>query len=276
MTVFSPALVTALFKAGALFLAGAEQAVAPAPAPAPVIAEPAPQEPAGVRAPPREVAPMVKVELEPAPAPAATPVPTPETQATAEPDPAPSFPVLPDETILAGVKAALEAVQSSRGRFEQIAPDGSYSAGSFAIRRPGRVRFDYDDPVKLLIVADGATIAIEDGELDTVERVPLASTPLNVILGGKADFEASARVTEVRQGNGYAAITVVDPRGEYEGELTLIFEMDGWTLLRWQTVDALGGITSVILSDVETNIALDPRLFRLEEDRDSRERDERR
>jgi outer membrane lipoprotein-sorting protein len=189
--------------------------------------------------------------------------------------PAPTPATLSNEAIIAGVRSALEGVETVQGRFIQYAPDGTQTTGTYAIRRPGRVRFDYDDPVQLLIVADGTTLAIEDGELETVERVPLLETPLNIILGRKADFDKRARVTDVRQGSGLAAITVVDPEGEYEGELTMIFRIDGWELLRWQTLDGLGNLTSVVLEDTKTGVKLDPALFRLEDARDDRDRDRR-
>ena len=66
--------------------------------------------------------------------------------------------------------------------------------------RPGKVRFDYDDPVPLLLVSDGATVALQDADLETTDRVPLAKTPLNLLLSDKLDFEAQAEeVIDVRR-----------------------------------------------------------------------------
>ena len=56
--------------------------------------------------------------------------------------------------LLKEASKALASVKTARGRFEQYSPDGSYSTGQFAMQRPGKVRFDYDDPVPLLMVSD--------------------------------------------------------------------------------------------------------------------------
>lgn len=288
LTLIPPALIAALLQAGLL---APDAAMAPAPrfaetaitAPAPAVAR-SPEAPlVQVRAPAPQPAPQALPTRAPQPSPQTQPtapvtgVSPPVTTPRVEPAPAPvtSAPTLSNEQIIAGVRGALEGVETVRGRFRQYAPDGTEATGTYAIRRPGRVRFDYDDPVQLLIVADGTTLAIEDGELETVERVPLLETPLNIILGKKADFDSRARVTDVRQGSGLAAITVVDPQGEYEGELTMTFRIDGWELLRWQTLDGLGNLTSVQLLDTETGVKLDPALFRLEDERDARDRDRR-
>ncbi|MEO1408033.1 MAG: outer-membrane lipoprotein carrier protein LolA, partial [Pseudomonadota bacterium] len=125
------------------------------------------------------------------------PVPTPvEDSVTADVQPS-IAPVVEDPTLvdgeaqralLAEVSAALSAVTTAKGRFVQIAPDGSESTGDFYLRRPGRVRFEYDAPVPLLIVADGATVAVEDKDLETQDRVPLGTTPLGLLLDDDLDL----------------------------------------------------------------------------------------
>ncbi len=169
---------------------------------------------------------------------------------------------------------ALAAAQTARGRFVQVSPDLSVTSGDFALRRPGRLRFDYDDPNPLLIVADGATVAIEDSALETVDRIPLRSTPLGLVLDDRIDFDTEADVTAVRRDAGLVAISMRDRTGEADGELTLIFNAETFELLSWETEDGAGRVTSVALEETETNVRLSPRLFRLEdpEDEDDRRR----
>lgn len=176
--------------------------------------------------------------------------------------------------ILKAVSGALSAVETARGRFVQVDPAGRLTEGSFALRRPGRMRFDYDDPTPILIAADGATVAIRDDELETVDRVPLAATPLALLLDDDLDFERDAEVIEVRKAGGLVAVKMRDRAGEAEGELTLIFDAGSYELVAWRTRDANGGLTSVQLSSVQKDVSLDPRLFIIEEFED--EEDERR
>ncbi|ABI77261.1 outer membrane lipoprotein carrier protein, LolA family [Hyphomonas neptunium ATCC 15444] len=164
-------------------------------------------------------------------------------------------------TILKQASSALAGVKTARGRFEQYSPDGAYSTGQFAMQRPGKVRFDYDDPVPLLMVSDGTTVALQDADLETTDRVPLGSTPLSLLLSDRLDFESQANVLDVRRANGTTNITVQDKAGEMEGTLTLVLSEADNSLVGWRSVDANGGNTSVQLSDIETGAKLNPRLF---------------
>lgn len=294
MTIFTPSVLITLFKAGTLLSSTGTLApvapvvTAPAVVEAPAVADP-------VRKPPRQVAAPEKVEIKPA---VVTPQDRPveatpirqdlraeaprEQDPVVEAAPEPTEPVtvaeptMSADEIVTNVKAALAKVETAQGRFEQIGPDGTVVTGTYAIQRPGRVRFDYDDPTPLLIVSDRTTVAFIDSELETTERVPLINTPLNVILSNDPNFDDRAKVTSARASGDLAAVTVVDPAGEYDGQLTLIFDTRDWSLLRWETVDGLGAITTVILTETKTGVKLDPRLFRIEDVRDQRERDDRR
>ena len=227
------------------------------------------------------------------PAEPATPAPASE----ADEAPAPSESVQPNETgeqadlpqsgsdsralgdaerqeILQNAASALASAETAKGRFTQVAPDGSVTHGDFALRRPGRMRFDYDAPTPILIVSDGTTVAMEDSELETVDRVPLGSTPLGIILDDRIDFQNEARVVDVRRGNEDVMITVEDRSGESEGQLSLFFDRDTYALESWRALDANRQTTLVVLDEVETNVGVDPRLFIMDDPADE-EDDER-
>lgn len=177
------------------------------------------------------------------------------------------------EATLRGVEVALSQAKTVTGRFTQSNADGTVMTGAFALRRPGRMRFAYDAPTPILIVSDGATVAMQDSELETVDRYPLASTPLGLILDENLDFSSDVDVLRVMRNQDKVLIAVEDADGEIEGELTMIFSPDTYDLLGWITVNADLQITRVELGDVETNVRIDPRQFRLDEDED--EEDER-
>ena len=170
--------------------------------------------------------------------------------------------------ILGAIENALSTTKSADGRFTQVNADGSVMTGTFALRRPGRMRFDYDDPTPILIVSDGTTVAMEDSELETVDRVPLSSTPLGLILDNELSFENDVDVLRVAEGPDKILVTVEDRTGEIDGELTMIFAPASYDLLGWMTVDADLQMTQVELSGVRTNGRIDPRLFRLDEAED--------
>lgn len=175
--------------------------------------------------------------------------------------------------ILSQMSAALSSATTAKGNFIQTNADGSVSTGTFALNRPGRMRFDYDDPTPILIVSNGTTVAMEDSELETVDRVPIGSTPLGLILSTDLGFDRDVDVLSVMRNEDRVGVRVSDSSGELEGTLTMVFDAQNYDLLGWLAIDGNLQTTVVDLVDVETNVRIDPRLFRLDEEDD--EEDER-
>ena len=237
-------------------------------------ASPVPAAPAETEA--AEPEPVAAPEIEPASeAAAADPLPEPEAVEVDRGLTDQLEPATPQRSIaeeIARVEAWFEGLDTLRARFEQIAPDGRTLTGGLWLDRPGRVRFDYDDPSPILIVADGATVAIEDAELETVDRAPIRSTPLRWLLQRDLDLAETGAVVEAGRYDGRLYATFEDPEGEAEGRLTLIFEdrdpdapAETMELAGWYAVDAVGGLTEVALGQTERGLDLDPRLFVLED-----------
>ncbi len=167
--------------------------------------------------------------------------------------------------LLDRASTALAKVKTASGTFEQLAPDYTESTGRFALSRPGKVRFEYDAPTPLLVVSDGTTVALQDSELETTDRVPLGTTPLALLLDDEIDFATEADVLDVTTGNGRVAITLRDPSGEMDGTLTLLMQENDMALTGWRTVDSGGNMTQVQLTDVNYGKRLNPRLFVLKD-----------
>ena len=155
----------------------------------------------------------------------------------------------------------LNGIRTLKARFVQIAPDGGVSEGDLFMRRPGRLRFEYDPPMPLLIVADGFWLVLWDKELDHVDRVPLASTPLGFLVDEAVSLGDPLVVRRLERQPGLLNLTVFDRRREDEGELTLVFGDRPLSLRQWLVTDAQQLQTQVSLYEVETNIPVDGRLF---------------
>ena len=123
------------------------------------------------------------------------------------------------------------------------------------------MRFDYDAPSPLLIVANGTTVAMQDSELETTDRVPLGSTPLALLLDDDLDFETEAEIVDVTKEGEHVEVTLRDPDDEMDGTLTLVFDGPQHDLTGWRTLDSGGNLTEVMLHDVETGKKINPRLF---------------
>ncbi|MCW5730601.1 MAG: outer membrane lipoprotein carrier protein LolA [Alphaproteobacteria bacterium] len=166
-----------------------------------------------------------------------------------------------DEAEIARIQAYLNEVKSFEARFTQVAPDGSISQGRVLMRRPGRMRFEYDPPVPILLVADGNFFIFHDKELRQTSHIPLGSTPLAFLVREKIEFGESAGISALTRGPGTLRLTVFDPKKPKEGSITLVFSEEPLALRQWVVEDAGGQQTEVTLSDVRTNIPLKSDLF---------------
>src|SRR5581483_4358786 len=79
----------------------------------------------------------------------------------------------------------LSSLQSVIGNFVQVGPDGTKSKGRFFIQKPGKVRFEYEPPNPIEVVADGSMVVVRDRNLDTQQPYPLSQTPLRYLLSDR-------------------------------------------------------------------------------------------
>ena len=165
---------------------------------------------------------------------------------------------------LVQASAALNRISAVRGRFSQIAPDGSASQGDIYLQRPGKMRFAYDAPSPLTIVSDGATVSVHDSSVRDVSRVPLRSTPLYYVLKRDVSLERDARIVRVARSGGDLLVTARDRTGEADGEITITFAGPAYELRQWSVTDGQRQTTRITLSGVRAAGQLDPRLFRVQ------------
>lgn len=167
---------------------------------------------------------------------------------------------------------ALNRISTATGRFVQLDPSGHLAQGEFFISRPGRLRFEYDDPTPITLVSDGTTLAIVDRDLETVDRVPLVSTPLNLLLRKNADLAAHANILAIEKKGDFVSVRVSDKSEEAEGELELFFDQVSFDLKKWEVLDAFGQLTTVDLIDTTEGVSISPRQFRIDDPEDEDER----
>ena len=167
---------------------------------------------------------------------------------------------------LARVDAAMNSTVSFSGRFAQYASDGSFAQGEVYIKRPGKLRFEYDAPNPLLIVSDGVTLTQQDKALETIDRVPLSATPLNYFLKKNINLANDTEVTSLIKTHNEWRVTARDGSGEMDGAITMIFDGNTLALKEWIIADSFGGETKVLLSDLRYNERINPKLFILRDE----------
>ena len=165
-----------------------------------------------------------------------------------------------DDAVVARLRDYLENIDTLQGDFTQIAPSGAISAGKFYLRRPGLLRFEYEPPTPLLIVANGGLVYVRDEALETTDSYPVGKTPLKFLLRKKIEME-DAKIVGVDRGVDTVSVTFASQDDETEGELSVVVSAPEMELKRWIVRDLQNGITVVTLENVVEGERLASRLF---------------
>ena len=163
------------------------------------------------------------------------------------------------------VESYLNSIKTLSARFLQVDSDGNVTNGQLYLRRPGRLRFEYDDPSPLLIVADGIWLILHDRELGQVSRYPLYESPLGALVDEPVNLREKVEVVRVEQGLGILRIMVVDRANPDEGWIDITFTEPPLLLRQWKVRDTQGGTIELSLTDIRVNQKLDPNLFFFED-----------
>lgn len=174
-----------------------------------------------------------------------------------------------DRAALAQVSQWLNAIKTMSGEFTQVSSDGGSSEGTFYLKKPGRLRFEYLPPTPLLVVADGYVIAVEDTKLETQDRYPLVESPLSVLLNEDVDLTTNENITKVESRPGELRITARADEEELRGTVTFVFSMPEVALRYWVVSDPQGVEVTVILAGVKSGVTLSNELFEIRDPSES-------
>jgi outer membrane lipoprotein-sorting protein len=163
------------------------------------------------------------------------------------------------------VSAYLTRVQVMSGDFAQVGPDGRQSKGQFYVQKPGKVRFDYDQPSRIDIIADGSSVVVRDRKLATQDVYPLSQTPLRFLLADRIDLLRDTTVTSVSADDTYVTV-VVEERQALIGtsRLMMMFGAKDFQLKQWVVTDPQGYDTTVALTNLDTARRPDPNMFKID------------
>ena len=170
-----------------------------------------------------------------------------------------------DRKTVQRIEAYLTSIKTLRGRFVQTASGGGQATGEVWLKRPGKLRFEYDKPTDILIVSNGSMLLYFDREVMQTSYIPLSQTPLGFLVRDKVDLRnvEDYHLAGLERGRGEIAVWVAQEGVEagQPGSLRLVLDAEPMALKRWRVVDQQGAVTRVRLSEVETGVALDDDLF---------------
>jgi outer membrane lipoprotein-sorting protein len=161
--------------------------------------------------------------------------------------------------------AYLSSLQQLVGNFVQIGPDGSRVKGEFYIQKPGKIRFEYDPPSPIQIIADGESVIVRDRKLATQDLFPLSQTPLRYLLSERIDLLRDTNVVGVRADDTFVTI-VIEERQPLVGTSRLVMMLGAkdYQLKQWTITDPQGYDTTVAVSNLDRSKRPDPDMFKID------------
>ncbi|MCA1399053.1 outer membrane lipoprotein carrier protein LolA [Bradyrhizobium sp. BRP56] len=165
----------------------------------------------------------------------------------------------------AKVSAYLSSLQTLVGNFVQVGPDGTKTKGDFYIQKPGKLRFEYDDPSPIEVIADGSSVAVRDRRLATQDVYPLSQTPLRYLLSDRIDLMKDTNVISVTADDVFVSITIEEKQALVGTSrfLLMIGAKDG-KLKQWTVTDPQGYDTTVAVYNLDATQKPDPALFKID------------
>ena len=166
---------------------------------------------------------------------------------------------------------ALRAISTMRADFVQADPRGNRVKGVLTLKRPGRIRFQYEKGVPMLIVSDGAALTFIDYQVRQVQRWPIKNSPLGALLDPNRDVMQYGKLVASSNSN-VVSVEVRDRKHPEYGVITMVFirkpgAPGGLELSSWATLDAQNTRTIVTLTNQQYGIAVPDSTFRFNDPR---------
>lgn len=169
---------------------------------------------------------------------------------------------LPNSVIVERANAYFTGLTTLIADFTQVGGDGQRIGGTLFLQRPGKVRFDYDAPSNLEVIADGRSVAVRDRKLATQDLYSISQTPLKFLLREQVNLGQDIKVTGISAEPNAVRINLEDSSTiAGTSRITLFFDAEVQNLNQWRIVDAQGFQTVVVLNKPQRGRAIDQSMF---------------
>jgi len=163
------------------------------------------------------------------------------------------------------VNAYFNGIRTLQGDFVQIGPDGRRTTGKLYLEKPGRIRFQYNAPSPVEIVADGQSVAVRDRRLNTQDIYPLSQTPLRFLLSDRIDLLKDTNVVSVTADDVFISVTIEEKQALIgTSRLMLMVGAKDGQLKQWTVTDPQGYDTTVAVYNLDPSKKVDPGLFKID------------
>ena len=159
------------------------------------------------------------------------------------------------------IEIYLTNLETLKAGFLQVSSTGEIATGQFFLSRPGHMRFEYDPPSPILMIADGIFLIYIDKDLEQVTHILQRNTPVGVLAREDVLLSGDITVIGFARGRGTIRVSLAQTDNPEKGAITLIFSDKPLQLKKWVVIDPQGTRTTITLSNMKRGVKLDPKMF---------------
>ena len=162
------------------------------------------------------------------------------------------------------IEQYFNGIRSLKARFVQSNPNGSVVQGTLYVRRPGRMRFEYDTPSQLKVVADGTQVTLWDPATRDFGQWPIGWTAASFLVKEPLSLSGDLRVEKSERSDGMLQLTLSQAKKPQEGKVIVRLGENPMVLRGWTIIDNRGNQVNVSLQDVQSGMQLADQLFKFD------------
>lgn len=163
---------------------------------------------------------------------------------------------------VAQVEQYINSIRTLQARFVQSNPNGAIVQGTLSVSRPGKLRFEYDPPSQLKVVADGFQVTMWDPTTKDFGQWPIGWTAATFLVKEPLKLSGDLTVEKIERANGLLELTMVQTKKPQEGKIIVRVAENPMQLRGWTILDNRGNRVGVTLTDVKTGVPLAASLFK--------------
>ena len=132
--------------------------------------------------------------------------------------------------------------------------------GDCIISYPKKILCKYDDIYNKILVSNGRSLVINSQKITNYLRYQLKDTPLNLILNKKFLLDKLDQVETIKENDETFSFEIA----HNNNLLNIFFDKISYEIKGWTTTDIYLNKVETKLSNVETNIMIDERIFKVQ------------
>lgn len=165
--------------------------------------------------------------------------------------------------ILMRVERYLNSLTTVTAKFTQVTPDGNIAEGVFYLQRPGKMRWEYDPPVPIIMIGKDDTLIYYDSELQQTNNIPIKDTLAGFLARKHISLTKDVTVDSVEQDAGMVRVFLQQKTAPEVGRLVLEFAEAPFRLNSMRVTDATDQETRIAFSGAVFGQPIDQKKFDL-------------